>query len=266
MNQPKKNWTFTSSQPEDAQQFLWSQGSHKVAWSSPQYLEMFWSRIEWPSRADLSQWPNGQQNCLSAYPVLHRTELPNWKKMRQQTGKNDILWSYPATSLPICVTRKSVIKVNKKFTVSCVFIQLSLWKVDILQQACINDGVQVALHCTPQHCLTMSIEHVWIRSSANTNEHLRQEMKHRIPLEMVDSFQWNLQLLSNYFLLASLFALGSVATSVLLLVFASFTMFQYVSYTLRLNVKQNVQQSSEALTASIRKLLDRSLQTRFHWE
>lgn len=118
MNQPKKNWTFTSSQPEDAQQFLWSQGSHKVAWSSPQYLEMFWSRIEWPSRADLSQWPNGQQNCLSAYPVLHRTELPNWKKMRQQTGKNDILWSYPATSLPICVTRKSVIKVNKK--VHCV--------------------------------------------------------------------------------------------------------------------------------------------------
>ncbi len=40
----------------------------------------------------------------------------------------------------------------------------------------------------------------------------------------------------------------------------------FIHTALRPNLKQNVQQSSEASTASIRKLLDRSLQTRFHWE
>lgn len=152
---------------------------------------MFWSRIEWPSRADLSQWPNGQQNCLSAYPVLHRTELPNWKKMRQQTGKNDILWSYPATSLPICVTRKSVIKVNKK-ELCLVSLSSSPCERSIF---CNKHASMIVCKspCTARHSTVWP----WASSTSGSapqqgslfwrnkdlpkdNEHLRQDMKHRI--------------------------------------------------------------------------------------
>ncbi len=120
-------------------------------------------------------WPiflNGQMGNRTVFLLTQSctVELPNqtftltcWpSKNATQTGKKCFM-KLSCQFVPICATRKPVLKSTKK---SFVFIQLSLWKVDILQQACINDGVQVTLHCTPQHCLTMSIEHIWIRSSA----------------------------------------------------------------------------------------------------
>lgn len=111
-------------------------------------------------------WPiflHGQMGNRTVFLLTQSctVELPNGK-----CYTNWKEWHFMKLSChfaPICATSKSVLKSTRK---TCVFIQLSLWKVDILQQACINDRVQVALHCTPQHCLTMGIEHIWICSSA----------------------------------------------------------------------------------------------------
>jgi len=134
---------------------------------------------------------NGQMGNRTVFLLTQSCTGPSFqtgKKCDNKLELNDILWSYPANSLPICVTRKSVIKVNKKFTVSCVFNPALLVKgrysaTSMHQWWCASHP---ALHATAlsDHEHRARLDPLLSKD----NEHLRQEMKHRIPLEMVDSF------------------------------------------------------------------------------